>query len=286
MRNLNKKTQSRIHTAVRAGIQIGFFFLIPSAYTAAFGGIKAIFTQIGAGEFINMTPFLAALLLLCGYTVLFGRFFCGYACAFGSLGDWIYALHMGISRLRKKKPKRILSPTTMEILSIAKYLILTAIVLTCFMGIYHKAQGTSPWDVFSQIYAGNLKLDGYLAGGILLALISAGMFVQERFFCRVLCPMGAVFSLLPSLPFFTLSRERAVCIKGCSSCTRNCPSDLELPEKGSLQVKGECFQCGKCIDRCPKENVHCGNVPLKGNEIRFTFLRAAILASFCIWIGV
>lgn len=285
MLQTDKKTQNKIHTALRAGLQIGFFLLLPSAYTAAFGGVKYLFTQLRAGAFIGWTPFLAALILLCGYTVLFGRFFCGYGCAFGSLGDWVYALHAGIGRLRKKKPKPI-NPKIMDILSVIKYLILTAIALMCFAGIYEKVGAASPWNAFAQLYAGNLHVNGYLAGSILLGLVLIGMFVQDRFFCRVLCPLGAIFSLLPVLPFFTMRRKREACIKGCSACTKKCPSDLELPETQSLQVMGDCFQCHKCVNACPRQNVTCGRSPLAGNEILFTLLRAALLAALCIWIGI
>ncbi|MCI8647646.1 MAG: 4Fe-4S binding protein [Firmicutes bacterium] len=281
----DKKTKKRIHTALRAAIQISFFILLPSAYTAAFGGAKYLFTQLGAGEFIQWTPFLAALVLLCGYTMLFGKFFCGYGCAFGSLGDWIYALHATICRIRGTKPKRV-SSKIMEALSVIKYLILAAVLLLCFAGIYDKTRGVSPWDVFAQLHAGNLKLAGYWAGGMLLGLILVGMFVQERFFCQVLCPLGAIFSLLPILPFFTLRRKKEACIKGCSACTRNCPSDLELLQKQSLQVMGDCFQCHKCMGVCPRQNITCGRSPLRGNEILFTLIRAALLAALCVWIGI
>ena len=57
------------------------------------------------------------------------------------------------------------------------------------------------------LHAGNFKLGGYIVGLVLLVLILVGMAFQERFFCRVLCPMGAVFSMLPVLPLFTLRRD-------------------------------------------------------------------------------
>ena len=44
-----------------------------------------------------MDSFTLSLLGLCGFTLLFDRFFCGYACAFGSLGDAVWALP-GLSR--------------------------------------------------------------------------------------------------------------------------------------------------------------------------------------------
>ena len=98
--------------------------------------------------------------------------------------------------------------------------------------------------------------------------------------------MGAVFSWLPMLPFFTLRREREQCIKGCSACTKQCPSDIGLPEAGSMNVSGDCFQCQKCIDTCPRANIHCGLPGIKGNEVIFTIIRALILLGLFIWLGI
>lgn len=134
--------------------------------------------------------------------------------------------------------------------------------------------------------AGNFKLGGYLVGLVLLVLIIAGMCFEERFFCRNFCPMGAVFSLLPVLPFFALHRDRENCIKGCKACTKKCPSNIGLPEDGSPKVEGDCFQCQKCIDTCPKGNIHTGVKGLCGNEFWFTILRAVILLMLLLWLGV
>lgn len=73
------KTKKKIHMYVRAAIQLLFFIFLPSAFTTAFSGIKYIFTQIGLGNAIGLTSFLTVLLALCAYTIVFGRFFCGYA---------------------------------------------------------------------------------------------------------------------------------------------------------------------------------------------------------------
>ncbi len=41
-----------------------------------------------------------------------------------------------------------------------------------------------------------------------LALILVGMALEERFFCKFFCPMGAIFSLMPVLTPFSLRRNR------------------------------------------------------------------------------
>ena len=283
--NLTAKDIKKLHIWLRALIQVLYFLFIPSVYTAAFAGVKYIFTQIGAGEKVAVTSFVTVLVVICIYTILFGRFFCGFACAFGTLGDGVHALYVWICKKMKKKPLQIADAWT-EKLCYLKYIVLALISILCFAGVYSKAKGTSPWDVFSMLHAGNFKLGGYLVGLVLLVLILVGMCFEERFFCRNFCPMGAVFSLLPVLPFFALHRDRENCIKGCKACTKKCPSNIGLPEDGSPKVEGDCFQCQKCIDTCPKGNIHTGVKGLHGNEFWFTILRAVILLILLLWLGV
>lgn len=266
----------KIHVWVRAVIQLLYFLFIPSAYTAAFNGVKYIFTQMGAKTHLEVTSFVAALIVLCVYTIVFGRFFCGFACAFGSLGDAVRALYVFICKKLKKKPITMKAAVVKK-LQVVKYFVLVIIAVACFTGVYSKAKGFSPWDVFSMLHARNFKLGGYTLGVVLLVLIVIGMCFQERFFCRVLCPMGAVFSILPVLPFSALRRDRSECIKGCRACTMKCPSDIELAPDTAPELSGDCFQCQKCIDTCPKGNIHTGIRALKGNEIWYTVLRAVIL---------
>ena len=48
-----------------------YFIFIPSVYTAAFAGVKYIFTQIGAGEKVELTSFVTVLIVVCVYILLF-----------------------------------------------------------------------------------------------------------------------------------------------------------------------------------------------------------------------
>lgn len=317
MKQLTKKQQKQLRVWTRAGIQILFFLFLPSAYSGAFAGIKDLFVRLGQSQKLEWTPFLALLCVLCGYTLVFGRFFCGYACAFGSLGDWIFSLHRAISK-KRKKPMKQMPRELAKGLTYMKYVVLSVIVLFCYWGTYGKLHGTSPWEVFSLLHARHWDLSGYAIGLTLLILIMVGMFFEERFFCKFLFPMGAVFSLMPVLPWLSLHRDRPSCARGCSACTKVCPSDIELPEDGSYAVSPDCFQCGKCSSGCPKQNIHAGtryvapyqgertlkkttstasetkDMPerkkkrsfrLRGDELWYTLLRAVLLAALLIWIG-
>ena len=52
---LPAKKRKQIVSCLRAGIQLLYFLFLPSVFTAAFNGVKYIFTQLGQGEKIEMT---------------------------------------------------------------------------------------------------------------------------------------------------------------------------------------------------------------------------------------
>ena len=94
MKKVTPMMKKKLNNYLRIAIQILFFLLMPSVFTTAFSGVKYIFTQIGNEQAIAITPFVTVLVVLCVYTIVFGRFFCGFACAFGSMGDWIYEIYI------------------------------------------------------------------------------------------------------------------------------------------------------------------------------------------------
>ena len=87
-----RQRDKKRRTWLRAGVQLFFFVSMPGAFVAGFSGVKQLFLHIGAGEVLSADSFTLSLLGLCGFTLLCDRFFCGYACAFGSLGDAVWAL--------------------------------------------------------------------------------------------------------------------------------------------------------------------------------------------------
>ncbi|MDO4941239.1 MAG: 4Fe-4S binding protein [Lachnospiraceae bacterium] len=276
-----------VHRLLRHVIQIIFFLWMPALYTSAYSGIKYVIGQIRDGNPITMNGFLSTFIALCAFTILFGRFFCGYACAFGSLGDGMYALSQGIQKkITKKRKKRISLPWFRSEICVwlqkTKYILLIALIAIYAFGLTDHFAGTSPWEVFSMLYNGNFPGMENLIGYILFFLILIGMCFKERFFCQYLCPMGAAFAWMPVLPVSVLDRDRERCIPKCRACQMKCPVDMEI--KRDQKNEGECIHCLQCIDVCPKQNIHLGSGKrFRGHELFFVLIKAVILILICLF---
>lgn len=276
-----RKRDSQCRQVLRAGIQVLFFLLAPSLFTSAFTGLKQIFAAIGSGSPLKCTGFVSVLLVLCVFTAVFGRFFCGFACPFGALGDFMYFLRVRLEKIRRKKLARI-PPKRIGRLNALPFLILSGLLLLCAMGGYGKLSEWSPWNVFSMLTAGNLRLDGFLPGAVLLAVILVGMALEPRFFCRFLCPLGAVFRLLPIFPWAVLKRDSGNCLKGCSLCTKSCPVSHTL---GSEENAGNCIRCDQCLGTCPKQNIHAVFGSRSKARLLLTVGKAVLLLLLADWLN-
>ncbi len=247
-----RKRTDLLHRGVRLAIQIMFFILAPSVFSAAFNGVKYIFTQLGVAAPIEATSFLVLLVGVLAFTILFGRFFCGFACAFGTLGDVLFGV---FDFLRSKTPiPRLEFPDKLvRALSLVKFAILIGICAACFFGVWAVVSGYSPWVAFAAFISGSLE-GVQVAAFVTLGLVIVGMILRERFFCQFLCPLGAIFSLMPVLGCSEFTRTPSLCPANCGRCKKTCPVDI-WPDGGTV-VHGECISCGRCADVCPIGNIN------------------------------
>ena len=251
-----KKRQRKVRL-IRAAIQLVFFIFYPALFSTAFAGIKSVFQALAAHQPITWNSFLDVTGVLLVITILFGRHFCGYACAFGSLGDAMYELTLFIrQKIFHQKGCHGYPEKVVRVLQKVKYILLAFLLLSILTGWYANLQGMSPWDVFSMITAGRFPNSKYLAGIVILVLIMVGMCTQERFFCQFLCPMGAVFALMPILPGALFQRNREKCPPKCGLCKKRCPAHLDID--GDTARSGECLCCHACAATCPRKNIHIG----------------------------
>lgn len=249
--------QMRVHVWLRRAVQLVFFVLAPSVFSGSFGGVKYLCGQIGLARPLEANAFVVQLVAVLAFTCVFGRFFCGFACAFGALGDAVFQLGAWLrGKLGLVMP--VVPERVVRVLSRLKYVVLALVCLACFNGSWSAVSGKSPWVGFASVLSLSFANTDAVAF-VLLAAVVCLMMVRERAFCQFLCPLGAVFSLMPVLPCAEFVRTRAHCAKRCGRCQAACPVGI-WPDADVIE-HGECIACGRCADSCPMANVNLVALP-------------------------
>lgn len=111
---------------------------------------------------------------------------------------------------------------------------------------------------------------------------------RRRFWCRYLCPLGALLGFLSktSMPKLVVDEN----CTSCMLCVDQCPSEAD-PNATELWKKTECFLCWNCVEVCPTRSISFkpsipfasskGNVvDLKGRRMALSALAGAFMVPF------
>ncbi len=214
-----------------------------------FGGFETLFTFIATGGFVPRI-LMSSLILGIGILVtvlVFRKGFCGYICPFGTLQELL-------GRIMKKKfvvPKKI-----DQYLRYLKYVVLAAILVgTAYFGIlvfraydpfmtfFHFGKGIF-WDVSYAESAEHL-----IPFVILMLTLFFSVFI-ERFWCKYLCPLGAVMNIFTWMGITKITRDSKTCTN-CKLCDRVCPMNVKVSNVKTVKDV-ECINCNKCVNICSK----------------------------------
>jgi formate hydrogenlyase subunit 6/NADH:ubiquinone oxidoreductase subunit I len=88
----------------------------------------------------------------------------------------------------------------------------------------------------------------WFVGLLIVGLVGMNL-VIPRFFCRVLCPLGALLGTLSRFSLWRIDRDLTKCTD-CNLCMKHCEGAADPQE--ALR-KSECFVCFNCIDDCPED---------------------------------
>lgn len=216
---------------------------------------------IGAMQAVESTPRYGVSFYLLGFIlavgVLFGRAVCGYLCPFGLIQELLYK----IPSPKKRIPKPL---TYLKYILLLVFVLLLPALLTDEYGIGAPAfceyicpagtlEGGLPillthpemWAQLGRIFAGKAAI---------LLLTMVGCVVVCRFFCKTMCPLGAVYGLLNKVSFYRVHLNPDGCIS-CGACRDVCPMDVNpIAHPDSA----ECIRCGRCATACPRQVIHVG----------------------------
>lgn len=120
----------------------------------------------------------------------------------------------------------------------------------------------------------------------LFAAIFAAARISPRFWCRYLCPAGAILSLVSKRPL--VRRQVSAACNGCSKCARNCPMGAIDMVNPATARHADCIACLTCEQSCPQEAIrfsteHRGNEQLPASPDRrrllFSGMSGAVFAA-------
>lgn len=229
-----------------------------------FGGLESLYSVLFGGSLLQ--KIYSGTLILFGITVivaiLFRRSFCGLLCPFGALQEFFGKIGTFLFKKRPLIPEKIDKP-----LRFLKYLILG---LTVYMAWYTGGLWMSPYDPYVAYghitnVADSISEDPLaIIGFILLAVSLLGSIIYDRFFCKYLCPMGALYGIIGKLSFTKVVRNPNVCIN-CNACTKACPVNIKVATEEKI-TSAECINCNECVLACPKKGaleVKTGKLSIK-----------------------
>jgi polyferredoxin len=187
---------------------------------------------------------------------------CSWVCPVGGISRalaWV-----GERTLWKGRKKETLLPAWADqALSSLKYLLLAFFLWAVVMmmdvvailkfqrGAYNYAADAKMLLFFTEMSA---------TTAVTLSVLVLLSVVVKNFWCRHLCPYGALLGLFSWMSPQRVIRDGRACID-CRACTRNCPVEIRVHEKPAVWTP-ECTGCMTCVSSCPVEE--CLTVARRG----------------------
>jgi polyferredoxin len=110
----------------------------------------------------------------------------------------------------------------------------------------------SPFGIVADVKMLNFFRHIGVIGAATLAILIVLSLIVQNFWCRFLCPYGALMGIVSSVSPVKIRRDTEACVD-CGKCRKACPSHLSVDTL--LQIRSvECTGCMECVAVCPAEN--------------------------------
>src|SRR5579859_2563191 len=196
------------------------------------------------------------LLAFLAMSFLFRKAFCSWLCPVGTISEYLWRAGQKLFRRNFYLPRWLDIP-----LRGLKYLLLGFFVwaVTSMAADELAAFMSSPYGVIADVKMLNFFRHLGQAGAITLGvLVVASLFVQN-FWCRYLCPYGALLGITSLLSPARIRRNPETCID-CAKCFKACPSALPVDKLVTIK-SAECTGCLECVAVCPAKDALSLSLP-------------------------
>lgn len=161
----------------------------PEAY-CPFGGLQTLVTYMNSNTLacsMSIVQIMMGVVLAIG-VMLFSKLFCGYICPLGTVTEWMAVL-------RKKMKINIDITTgslTDKILRAVKYILLFWIFYTTITSSELFCKNFDPYYAIATGFKG--ELTAWMATISILLLFAGNLFIN-MFWCKYICPLGALSNI-------------------------------------------------------------------------------------------
>jgi polyferredoxin len=201
----------------------------------------------------------AAMFLLLAFlsmTFLFRKAFCSWLCPVGTISEYLWRAG------RRMFGRNFHLPRWLDIpLRGLKYLLLGFFVWAV-AGMSAGAIESfmhSPYGLIAAVKMLNFFRFLGVTGLIVIGVLAVASLFVENFWCRYLCPYGALLGLVSLASPHRIRRNAEACID-CAKCARACPSALPVDRLASVR-SAECTGCMACVAACPAEGALVMSLP-------------------------
>jgi polyferredoxin len=119
----------------------------------------------------------------------------------------------------------------------------------------------SPYGLIADVKMLNFFRHLDRTGFIVIGTLVFGSVMVQNFWCRYLCPYGALLGLASIFSPLRIRRTPSACID-CGKCARACPANLPVDKLITIK-SAECTACMECVAVCPAEsalNIHAPQI--------------------------
>ena len=216
---------------------------------------------------------LFTLILLLAFTLRRG--FCSWVCPIGTLSEYAH----GVGRRLFKRNFRMVKPLDIALRAV-KYLLLSLfVILICRMSVADlRSFIHSPYNRLCDVKMYLMFAHPSVTTLCVVATLGGLSLLFKNFFCRYLCPYGALLGLTSILSPTAVRRDTTLCTQ-CGACSRACPSGIDVHTR--LIVRSpECTACYGCVTACPEPGALRMGLPRTKRVITLSLYGLIILAAF------